>query len=196
MREGKLDAAQKISMVGEEVRLSHGKSENGKEAGNMNDLKNLNNSNSTKNLRELLSEYNSIFKMIDKSYHDAARAVGLSDGVFWILYTLREAKHEMTQTEIVNIIQFPPQTINSALMKLKAEGSVEFRTSRDRRKKLVCLTEEGIRLAEKTVDRIMYAEMESMGELSSEEQELFLGLFKKHTNLLKESLARIGKDKV
>lgn len=146
-------------------------------------------------LIELLSEYNSIFKMLDKSYHDAARAVGLSDGVFWILYTLREVKHEMTQSEIVNMIQFPPQTINSALMKLKADGSVEFRISRDRRKKLVCLTEEGIRLAERTVDRVMYAEMESMGELTCEEQEQFIELFRKHTGLLKQSLARLGKEK-
>ncbi len=158
----------------------------------MNDPNNLNNTN---NLNELLSEYNSIFKLIDKSYHDAVRAMGLSDGVFWILYTLREVNHEMTQTEIVSIIQFPPQTINSALMKLKAEGCVEFRISRDRRKKLVCLTEEGIRLAEKTVDRVMYAEMESMGELTCEEQELFLGLFRKHTGCLKQSLARLGKEK-
>lgn len=158
----------------------------------MNDPNNLNNTN---NLNELLSEYNSIFKLIDKSYHDAVRAMGLSDGVFWILYTLREVNHEMTQTEIVSIIQFPPQTINSALMKLKAEGCVEFCISRDRRKKLVCLTEEGIRLAEKTVDRVMYAEMESMGELTCEEQELFLGLFRKHTGLLKQSLARLGKEK-
>lgn len=158
-------------------------------------LNNSNNLNNTNNSNELLSEYNSIFKMIDKSYHDAARAMGLSDGVFWILYALREVNHEMTQTEIVSIIQFPPQTINSALMKLKAEGSVEFRISSDKRKKLVCLTEEGIRLAERTVDRVMYAEMESMGGLTATEQELFLGLFKKHTDLLKQSLARLGKEK-
>lgn len=162
---------------------------------NADNANNLNNADNSNNLNELLSEYNSIFKMIDKSYHDAVRTMGLSDGVFWILYTLREVKHEMTQTEIVNIIQFPPQTINSALMKLKAEGSVEIRTSRDRRKKLVCLTEEGIRLAERTVDRVMYAELESMGGLTCEEQELFLGLFRKHTNLLKQSLAGLGKEK-
>lgn len=162
----------------------------------MNGLNDSNDLNNANNLNELLSEYNSIFKMIDKSYHDAARAVGLSDGVFWILYTLREGQHEMTQTEIANIIQFPPQTINSALMKLKAEGCVEFRTSRDRRKKLVCLTEEGLRLVEKTVDKVMNAELASMGELTCEEQKLFLGLFRKHTNILRRSLARLGKEKV
>lgn len=145
-------------------------------------------------LNELLKSYNSVFKEMDKSYHDAIRAVGLSDGAFWILYALREAGHQMTQSEIISIIQFPPQTINSALTKLRAEGCVEFVVSSDRRKKLIRLTEAGIKLSENTVDKVMHCEMEAIAALTHKEQDVYLELFKKHLDMLKVSLQRLQKE--
>ncbi len=139
-------------------------------------------------INELLAEYNGIFKDLDKSYHDAAKAVGLSDSAFWILYTLRESCSEMTQSDIVSMISFPPQTVNSALMKLKDEGYVMLRSIADRRKKLILLTDKGEQLAEKTVDRVMEIEAMTMGSLTEQEQRTFLRLFRKHTDMLKNNL--------
>lgn len=135
-----------------------------------------------------LAEYNSIIKKFDEVYKNIARTFGMSDSAFWILYTIRENENPVTQSEICSTIYQPRQTVNSALKKLEREGIVELRAGRDRRSKVVGFTPAGERLAEKTVDCVLFAERRALSGLTQEEQALFMGLFRKYTGLLKESM--------
>lgn len=47
------------------------------------------------------------------------------------------------------------------------------------------LTEKGIRLCERTVDKVIEMELQALEELSEDEQEQFLSLFQKYTDSLK-----------
>lgn len=138
--------------------------------------------------REYLSEYNGLMKENDELYRNAAAAMGLSDCAFWILYLLREREAELTQSDICSVIYMPKQTVNSSLKKLEESGYLRLFEGNDRRSKLVRLTDEGMDLAEETVDRVLTAELRAIGGMTAEEQSVFLGLFRKFTDLLKKEM--------
>ena len=140
-------------------------------------------------LSKLLTHYNGIIKENDQLYRKVTKALGLSDSAFWILYALRETEGRRTEKDIVSISLLPPQTINSALKKLEAEGYVALLSGSDKRKKEVLLTEKGKALAAQTADKVIAIELQTMGSLTEQEQDAFLGLLRKYTDLLKENLS-------
>lgn len=146
------------------------------------------NTKERKTIRQRLSLYNSIVKENDEIYRMAARRVELPDAAFWILYILRESEIPLTQSEICSSIYMPKQTVNSALKKLETEGYIEQKAGDDRRRKLLSFTEKGEMLAQKTIDRVLFAEQNAFAQLPEKEQEAFLQLFRKYTDLLRENL--------
>ena len=134
--------------------------------------------------RGTLLEFNTIYKENEEIYHDVARAMGLTDCAFWILYMLRETEGEYTQRDLCAALREPKQTVNSALKKLEQEGLLELRPMSDKRSKRVHLTVRGKHFAARTVDLVLEAEYGSIGELSAKEQSNLLYLYKKYTRLL------------
>lgn len=147
-------------------------------------------------ISKLLSDYNGIIKENDQLYRKVTKTLGLSDSAFWILYALRETEGRRTEKDIVSVSLLPPQTINSALKKLEAEGYVTLLSGSDKRKKEVLLTEKGKALAAQTADRVIAIELETMGSLTAQEQDAFLGLLRKYTDLLKENFSILDKERV
>ena len=118
--------------------------------------------------------------------------MGLPDCAFWILYTLRESSETLTQSDVCYTLYQPKQTVNSALKKLADGGYIVLSEQKDRRSKPLSLTEEGQRLAEKTVDRVIAAEHRALAGLSEEKQDIFIRLFRQYTDLLRDSLAALN----
>lgn len=135
-----------------------------------------------------LSEYNGIWKENEEIYRVAAKRLGLPEGAFWILYTLREAGREMTQSEVCQAMYEPKQTVNSALKKLERDGIIELLEMKDKRSKRCHLTEKGKYLAEGTVDKVIVAERRALADMEEEEMAVFFKLFHKFTGLLRENV--------
>lgn len=135
-----------------------------------------------------LSEYNGLFKANDKMYRDAVKSFGISESTFWILYTIRNAPDGITQREIIRCCFLPPQTINSALKKMEANGYVELRTGTDRRTKQVYLTEKGKALSAKSVDCLIAIEVQASEQLTQEEKTEFLHIFDKYISTVQSML--------
>lgn len=148
-----------------------------------------------KNIGKKLSQYNSVIKENDEIYRQAAKALGLPDCAFWILYALREEDGVLTQSEICYAMYQPKQTVNSALKKMEQGGYIKLAKMNDRRSKQLCLTEKGKKLAEKTVDKAIAAEQKAFAALTLKEQESFIELFRKYTELLKTSMREISGEK-
>lgn len=138
------------------------------------------------NLRRLLLRYNSIYKDTDQVYHQFARAFGLSDCAFWILYLLEESDRTYTQAEICDTLSFARQTVNSALKSMQAQGTIHLVPDEHSKKnKLVCLTPQGEQFVRVTVDRVIDAELSTLEQFSPEERELFLNLNHKYAVCLR-----------
>ena len=63
-------------------------------------------------------------------YHRLARACGLPDCAFWLLYTLRSEEAPLTQTQLSEQLSLPKQTVNSALKKLVEDGNLGVKTGK------------------------------------------------------------------
>lgn len=135
-----------------------------------------------------LSEYNSLFKANDKMYRDAVKSFGISESTFWILYAIRNASEGITQREIIGQSFLPPQTVNSALKKMEADGYVELRIGTDRRTKQVILTEKGEALSAKTADRLLAIEVQASEQLTEEEKSEFLRILGKYISSVQDML--------
>lgn len=142
-----------------------------------------------------LAKVNGRLKAIDDTYRNIAKIFGMPECTFWILYTLRVEENPLTQSEICNSQYQPKQTVNSALKKMEIDGYIKLICGSNQRSKNICLTEKGIRLAEKTVDKVSRAEAEALIGLSDEEQEEFVNLLKKYSGLLKEKMQALNMGK-
>ena len=145
----------------------------------------------SKHLSKKMLELNEIMKETDDLYRNLAKKFKMSDCMIWILYILREDDRSVTQSDICNMRYMPKQTVNSSLKKMEAEGYIELLNINDKRSKQVCLTEKGVDLANNTVDIIISKENNALSKMDKEEQALFINLFKKYKDLLKESFMEI-----
>ena len=145
----------------------------------------------SKHLSKKMLELNEIMKETDDLYRNLAKKFILSDCMIWILYILREDDRSVTQSDICNMMYMPKQTVNSSLKKMESEGYIELLNINDKRSKQVCLTEKGVDLANNTVDIIISKENNALSKMDKEEQALFINLFKKYKDLLKESFMEI-----
>ena len=145
----------------------------------------------SKHLSKKMLELNEIMKETDDLYRNLAKKFKMSDCMIWILYILREDDRSVTQSDICNMMYMPKQTVNSSLKKMEAEGYIELLNINDKRSKQVCLTEKGVDLANNTVYIIISKENNALSKMDKEEQALFINLFKKYKDLLKESFMEI-----
>lgn len=113
-------------------------------------------------------------------YHRLARACGLPDCAFWLLYTLRSEEAPLTQTQLSEQLSLPKQTVNSALKKLVEEGVLRLEAADGNLKnKRVCLTEAGEAFLRRTVDRVFGVESAAAARLTEEERSALVALSQK-----------------
>lgn len=134
--------------------------------------------NSVKRINLLNSEIQNVF-------HDLSVRMGLSDSTSSILYTIRNFGDACLLSQIISMTGLPKQTVNSALRKLEAEGILRLEQAEGRRKK-VCLTDQGKRLADNTVDRMIRTEDEIFASWPKEELAMYLELTQRYLDQLKD----------
>ena len=131
-------------------------------------------------LEEFWKINNRIYNETNQLYHRLARACGLSDCAFWLLYTLREEEGPLTQTQLSEILCLPRQTVNSALKRLVEEGCLRLEAADGNLKnKQVLVTEAGDAFLRRTVDRVFDMENAAVSHLSGEERAALLDLSQK-----------------
>ena len=141
--------------------------------------------NEVKHINHLHSEISNVF-------HDMSVQLGLSDSVSLILYTICNFGDSCLLSDIVCMTGLPKQTINSALRKLEREGILRLETVEKRRKR-VCLTENGKELADRTAGKMIRMEEEILASWTEEERSLYSGLTQKYLDQLKEKAKELRK---
>ena len=121
-----------------------------------------------------------IYNETNLLYHRLARACGLSDCAFWLLYTLRAEEVPMTQTQLGEMLSLPKQTVNSSLKKLMEEGYLRLKAADGNLKnKQILITEAGDAFLRRTVDRVFGVENAAGARLTAEERRVLLTLSQK-----------------
>lgn len=143
----------------------------------------------------MLIEYNRLFRELDNLYHNYAKSCGLSDSTLWILYSIYEDKEIHTQKDLCESWSYSKQTVNSSMKNLIANGYIKLTTlSENRKNKQMILTESGEELVQRFIAPLMNAEQNAFSRLSSDEQNKFLKLTKKHVDLLQAEIFNLTSD--
>lgn len=127
---------------------------------------------------------------IDAAYHDAALRLGLTDSALLILYAVCSRGESCMLSDIMRMSGVSKQTANSALRKLEADGIIYLESSGGRRKN-VCLTDNGKRLAERTVLPLIAIENEVFDSWSADERNTYLALMQRYLTDFKEKIKRL-----
>lgn len=143
-----------------------------------------------------LAAFNQLYKEMDEIYHVYAKEQGISDTVFWILYSLYENNSSYIQKELCSEWHYPPQTVNSALKSLEKQGIISLETVPGNKKnKLVSLTEHGLTLTRRVIARLTDAERNAILSMTADERRTLLSLTEKYTEFLRRHVRRISDKK-
>ena len=139
-----------------------------------------------------LAAFNQLYKEMDEIYHVYAKEQGISDTVFWILYSLYENNSSYIQKELCSEWHYPPQTVNSALKSLEKQGIISLEAVPGNKKnKLVSLTEHGLTLTQRVIARLTDAERNAILSMTADERRTLLSLTEKYTEFLRRHVRRI-----
>ena len=143
-----------------------------------------------------LAAFNQLYKEMDEIYHVYAKEQGISDTVFWILYSLYENNSSYIQKELCSEWHYPPQTVNSALKSLEKQGIISLEAVPGNKKnKLVSLTEHGLTLTRRVIARLTDAERNAILSMTADERRTLLSLTEKYTEFLRRHVRRVSAKK-
>lgn len=143
-----------------------------------------------------LAAFNQLYKEMDEIYHVYAKEQGISDTVFWILYSLYGNNSSYIQKELCSEWHYPPQTVNSALKSLEKQGIISLEAVPGNKKnKLVSLTEHGLTLTQRVIARLTDAERNAILSMTADERRTLLSLTEKYTEFLRRHVRRISDKK-
>ena len=133
-----------------------------------------------------------INKEIDDLYHNIATYFGLSDSIFWIMYSLYEKQEGLTQKEICSNWSYSKQTVNSAIKKLLDLKYIDMENDiPNNYGKKIYLTPLGLDVAKQTVEKVMVAEDESFSKIKDEDIDKVIDVFRKSYSSFKNEITKI-----
>ena len=132
-------------------------------------------------------DFDRMLNGLDRIYSEFARTCGLSDCAYWMLVDTSVAGGSVAVSRLTSEWFYSKQTINSAIKTLAARGlaTLEFAEG-SRKNKVVCLTEEGRRFAERYALPAQKAERQAFEALEPWEQREIMRLVGKFSHALNE----------
>ena len=128
---------------------------------------------------------NYLITQTDEVYHTISLRLGMSDSELMVLYALTDSGGERPLSSLSQQTGLSKQTVNSALRRLEADGSICLRMA-DGKSKIVCLTESGKALAARTAGWLLSAENDIYAGWPEEDLEAYLRLAEKYLIELRE----------
>ena len=125
-------------------------------------------------------------------YEYYARKNGLQGKSLLILSCLYYTRDGITQNIICEKTYSTKQVVSAAIKTFKKKGYIYFEEKeKDRRKKIVKLTEEGYLYALKILDPLEKAEINAISKLSSEQQKLFIEYYTIFNDNMKKNIEKL-----
>ncbi len=133
-------------------------------------------------LHQISKRFTRIFDQQVAVYEQYARQHGLQGKGLYILLWIYYNPQGITQKLISEKTYSTKQVVNATIRNWVAKGYLTCQENpKDKRHKLLKLTEEGKQYAATILDPLEEMEMQAMGSLTAEEQLVFLQIFDKYS---------------
>ena len=125
-------------------------------------------------------------------YEYYARKNGLQGKSLLILSCLYYTRDGITQNTICEKTYSTKQVVSAAMKTFKEKGYIYFEEQeKDRREKIVRLTEKGYLYASKILDPLREAEEKAIGQLSNDQQKLFIEYYTIFNDNMKKNIEKL-----
>ena len=125
-------------------------------------------------------------------YEYYARKNGLQGKSLLILSCLYYIKNGITQNTICEKTYSTKQVVSAAMKTFKEKGYIYFEEQeKDRREKIVRLTEKGYLYASGILDPLREAEEKAIGQLSDDQQKLFIEYYIVCSDNMKKNIEKL-----
>ena len=143
-------------------------------------------------IRKQMLEISRLSEESDGIYHDIAQSYRLPDSVYWILYILYNYDEPVSLVDLCEQWAYSKQTINSSIASMikKEWITLEALPGTKNRKRIV-LTEVGREFCEQVIGETRKIEEAAFSRISEEERELFLSLFRRTNQYMREEYEKI-----
>ncbi len=139
---------------------------------------------------------NQQLKWIAGIYRTAARRAGITDNEFIVWYMLMCFDENLSQQDISDEMALPKQTVNSIVSNLLKNGYVYFENiPQSRGKKIVRLTETGMKYGQENLSWIFEAEERAFGRMGEDNMQICGALLNKYMLLLYDEIHKKELDK-
>ncbi|MCT8978452.1 MarR family transcriptional regulator [Clostridium sp. CX1] len=139
----------------------------------------------------LIDNYYDAWFEINNIYHDWAKRHGMQDTTLFVLYVIKNTVPYCTQSEICNKLYLPKQTVSQILSGLEKERYITREpNTKDRRNKVIRLTEEGTSFATSILEELKSAEIEAFNQMSEKQRSTVVEGFKLLCDSLNKSLSK------
>ncbi len=143
-------------------------------------------------LQQQLQALNRLYKESDHIYTRLAAKLGMTDTTFWVLYAIAHSEKPLAQNDLCSDFFFPVQTIHSAVNNLRRDGLLELQViPGTKNRKAILLTEKGKAFVANTIQKADKIEETAFLCFDEKERELYLSLFKRHIEYLKNEEKRL-----
>lgn len=138
------------------------------------------------NTKKQVDIINQRIKELNSLYHYAASKSGISDGEVGIWSILLNDEDEYSQQDLCIMLSLTKQTVNSIISNLIKKGYVFLEhVHGTRNRKVIRLTEEGLRYGKSKVMWIFEAEQKAMEETDTQEVQACISMLEKYILHLK-----------
>jgi DNA-binding MarR family transcriptional regulator len=132
-------------------------------------------------------------KAFNALYRSISSNFGLSECAMWVMYYLIVEEGALTQRDLIRLMMFPKQTINSAVTGLAEKGYLtRTRVTGARNRKQLTLTEAGRQFADRTVARLIRAESAALRKMTFAKMDAYVSLHNEYLEVLRESFEGEG----
>ena len=142
-----------------------------------------------------IAEFYAIYFSIGDAYEKLAKKFALTSTSLFILDAIHSFPNECTQRFICEKLQYPKQTVNTVLNSFEKEGYlIRIPMEKDKRNKLVCLTDKGKIYTSHIINIMNKCEKTAFQSLSDKEMDAMINAKRSFLNKLSKMIDNLEND--
>ncbi len=138
--------------------------------------------------QQKIKELDAVMNRTDRLYMRFAKICGVNHYTIQILYILKHM-NVRTQKDIVDLFGLPKQTVNTIVNQLATNGYISFAVdTKDRRGKIISLTPDGKKYAEKLTAPLLQCETNVLQKIGSDKVSLLIQGLREYARHLEQEI--------